>query len=69
MRSLIFDLSLQARTLDMILRIPLIKLIGLKSSICLAPAILGTIAMKVLLNRKDPDYHHRIKAWKISMKS
>jgi len=48
----ILDLRRLARTLEIILRMPLIRLIGLKSPIHLAPAILGTKAMHALLNRE-----------------
>jgi len=51
MNSPIFILSLQAGTLEMILRIPLIKQIGLKSP-SLALIFLGTNEIYILLKRE-----------------
>jgi len=52
-------LSPQARTLVIILNTPLIKLTGWKSPIFLAPATLGTKAIKALLNQENWDFLHR----------
>jgi len=58
-KSLIFFLSRPTRILEVIIKMPLIRLMGLKSPIRRASAILGINAMYALLKQRGQDVLHK----------